>query len=661
MDRIAAILAVAILLLPAGGVAAQQALGQNPKPTEPGTSPSSIPFGEGTLGLPANQERIDREAGKDFEKVAERRLGNAAFATLSKPDREILGRLWAVCPNTFLLVANLPKSLQSPILREILVHARTERAIASDFHPRPPDQLTFRPLPMLDLKNPRDTERDWLQYLYGILPDSIADDRLFGLARRKTLARALIPSELQPLLESMKLDELLEVVKYFAGSPSLAGAIAALPPALRPRAIPRVVSQLDVASADAVNSAYEAGARGEDAYTRAAEGEARRRAAELVLALGAMPQAKDEKDWPNLVAEMAKAVRWPVISLSRHPESRRIRCLVAHGASLKEKDIAVPRWEFLGIEKRTVAKDFGRLIGDSHPDEPVLFLGGDRDYSTHDLLPGRLTARSFDNSARFADLHVENFRQLAGRGLDPAHTILFNLIPESGETIRQLGLAGSEQRWQRARQRYDSWAKRKGLIRGDGSSRDQIFAALREGKLDTIVIVAHGERDGIFLQDGSKISVQDILNLEPLSSTHKPIIVLVSCETGRFDAGLRSMAQALLLRGRASAVLAHTERVPVLGPTIRFLDKILTVEAKPGGEAFKHLAGPWQLYVDRIDQGPSQRISQDRIAALVREALGSEAKPVRIIKSWSGGFAGACGAIFGSDGVDETPPHPDWA
>jgi hypothetical protein len=195
------------------------------------------------------------------------------------------------------------------------------------------------------------------------------------------------------------------------------------------------------------------------------------------------------------------------------PTRRRLNCLVAHEDVLTAHEIEVPPWKllkFFGIEKRVVAKDFEKLVGAPRPDQPILFLGGGSDYSTHDLLPGRLTARSFDDSPRFSDLHVENFRQLTNRDLAPANTILFNLIPESLATIRRVGLFGSERRWRRARRTYEEFARQRGLILGDGGSREKLLAALRDGVLDTIVIVAHGETDGIYLADGSKISDAEV-------------------------------------------------------------------------------------------------------------------------------------------------------
>ena len=277
--------------------------------------------------------------------------------------------------------------------------------------------------------------------------------------------------------------------------------------------------------------------------------------------------------------------------------------LLSSSQGTSQQEVPVPRWEFLGLERRAVAARFERLLADVDAGEPVLFLRGQPRSSTHALLPHRLTARTFDNSPRFADTHIENINHLANATLTPDRTVLFNLVPESPEALESMGLKGNAGRWATARKKYDELASKKGLRQTAGTDRETILETLRKGDVDTIVIVAHGKSDAIYLPDGSMITVSDILDLPPIDSVRKPVVILVACDAGRMKKGLTSIAQALLYRGRASAVVAPTARIPALGSTLRFLDRIINPEPTPARDAFRLLGEPWQLYVEYRVQG----------------------------------------------------------
>lgn len=75
---------------------------------------------------------------------------------------------------------------------------------------------------------------------------------------------------------------------------------------------------------------------------------------------------------------------------------------------------------------------------------------------------------------------------------------------------------------------------------------------------------------------------------------------LVACETGRgARAGAITIAQALLMQGRAAAVVAPTRKIPAAGASLKFLDSLFGRDDVPAADVFKNLGPPWQLYVVR--------------------------------------------------------------
>ncbi|HVT61806.1 MAG TPA: C25 family cysteine peptidase [Thermoanaerobaculia bacterium] len=408
--------------------------------------------------------------------------------------------------------------------------------------------------------------RDALRNMYR------ADSELFQFLKQEVLSSAT-RVELRPSLNALSDIDFSRAAAMTTQSNQLQQSLVSLPEGLRAPALALTAKQ-DLPS-DVAQS----------------------QAAALASALHRLGRAFGDGGWPATIEAVAKRLDYRVVALPERSEPRRVPFVTARGGRINIGELRVPRWDFLGIDRAVVARDFKRRIGNLRSDEPVLFLSG-HEFSTHSLLPHHLTARTFDGSGRFADMHVTNFRDLMSRNLDPKRTAFFNLIPESSEAIEKLGLAGGKKRWQQARRRFDKIAGDKGLQRGDGGNREQLLEVLRKGEVDTIVIVGHGKQDAIYLADGSIISVQDILDFGPRESGKKPIVVLISCETGRFDSALRSIAQALLLQGRASAVLAPTRKVPALGATLRLVASLFGGASRAAADAFKEVRDPWQMYVD---------------------------------------------------------------
>lgn len=301
-------------------------------------------------------------------------------------------------------------------------------------------------------------------------------------------------------------------------------------------------------------------------------------------------------EWAEVVAPTALPVATLVKVADDKGKSaqRSLNFSMTRNGATTMHQVMIPRWEFFGIERGLVAKRFSDQIANGG--EPILFLAGDLDFSTNTFLPDRLTARTFDSSARFVDEHLRNVAQLQSRALKPSTTAFFNLVaPEQNAAAEPR----EARRWEALRKNYDDFAAAKGLQKRP-SQRDDILKALGDGTLDTIVIVGHGDADAIHLPDGSSVTVQDVLALPSAPKGRAPIVVLVACETGRASRGsVITIAQALLLQGRATAVVAPTRKIPAGGASLRFLEGLFGRDDVPAADAFKKIGPPWQLYVQR--------------------------------------------------------------
>jgi hypothetical protein len=532
----------------------------------------------GTVGPPAEiserEERGQKFVASELPGEVISEVGARLRDSLG-PDQEMLDRIWVVCPDTFRFLRDLPERLQLQVVRGIVARAWTRPPLTTGFNPILP---TIQSIPMPAMG------RDWRHQRFaefGVVPDPATDGLLLAAARTSVLVHTpSIPPELRSSLIQQRSDwNLLTAVELFATWPRLATAILELPPGLRVHAIERLNLEMPESIEDPPRP------------PRSADERLRASLTSLTAQL-----AREQKDWPGVLAELASTQDTPLFTLHESAAPRRLRFLTTRGDTSTAHLVEVPRWERRHLDKRVVARDFARLAGLPKAGQPVLFLGGGSDYSTHDLLPGRLTARSFDDSPRFTGLHVENFRQLAQRRLAPASTILFDLIPDSLTAVRRLGLPGSARLWRQAHRRVDALARRHGMILGDGRRRDQLVATLRQGVHDAIIVVARGERSGIFLADGSQLALGDVLDLPPAGSTPRPVVLLVSCASG-FDASLRRLGQAFLLRGWTSAVLAPIGSVPVPGETERMLENLLHGGEPPARSALTDLSSSLQLYV----------------------------------------------------------------
>lgn len=261
--------------------------------------------------------------------------------------------------------------------------------------------------------------------------------------------------------------------------------------------------------------------------------------------------------------------------------------------------INTPRFEFFGLEKKIRQRRFLENAAIPPETDAALFLSPDLPFPTHELLPKMISARTFDHSGRFIDKHWGNLNHLKSWRPVPENTTFFNLLPENSVVLKQMKLRGSSSRWSKARAKYENFATTNNLQKPTTISAKALLDELTNGTTDTIVVSAHGDRNSIFFPDGSRLTIDDILSLPPLERQNPPVVILVSCNTGRASsAGINTIAQALLYRGRATAVIAPTTKIPATVASLSFLQSLFSRADIPAYQSLRDISGPWQLYVN---------------------------------------------------------------
>lgn len=324
----------------------------------------------------------------------------------------------------------------------------------------------------------------------------------------------------------------------------------------------------------------------------------------------ALHQYRTEVQFPGIIVKLTK------------PEMDKIRYEVSRHGENASTDISTPTWEFLGIEKLIISTRFTESfdkvlsilpstlpkVSNRHADldarlkDPVLFIGNEINRPTNELLPGRFTARAFDNTGQYLEQHANNLRGLTKRTFDPKKTMLFNLLPEHEQIISQFGLSGSAKQWKKLKKSFHELAGEIGVKSVSAPAKQALLKAWAKQSMDTIIIVAHGDRNSIYLSDGTSISTTDISNLRVTVRSPPPMVVLVSCETGKPDlSGIRSIAQALVAKGLATAVLAPMTEIPGNKTSLQFVRELFeSGDAGDAPKAFSNLSGPWQIYVELL-------------------------------------------------------------
>lgn len=305
------------------------------------------------------------------------------------------------------------------------------------------------------------------------------------------------------------------------------------------------------------------------------------------------PEAASEKS-----DALAEKVRAEVSIDETQERPTKLTVLINMDGKTSEQSVDIPQWEFFKIERAVVQRRMSKAFARVPHDAPIFFTALPPGMSTSDLLPGRTATRTFDNSPRFSQDHIRNFENIKSTKLRRENTRVFNFVgPPNGSSGK------NNSRWEKLRALYDSAADRLGLT--VGSNKAELLNSLSAGDLDVIVIVAHGDKNSIYLPDGSSVTVDDVLQLSPLTSDRRaPIVVLLSCETGSTAGrGMVTIAEALMLRGRASAVFAPTREVSAGTSTVRILEEFVN-SASSGkfDDWVQRLRGPWQVIVDAFKQ-----------------------------------------------------------
>jgi len=167
---------------------------------------------------------------------------------------------------------------------------------------------------------------------------------------------------------------------------------------------------------------------------------------------------------------------------------------------------------------------------------------------------------------------VQNIGELAGRTIRPESLGTAVLLPKDQRQLVNMGLRG---RWSESLRR-EVWAQAERFVksadlrlitsrtndtgflsrfwdwREEGRGAERLLAALEEEE-GVLIVYAHGNRDSLFLPDGSRLTVQDIRKRR---FPKRPVVILVSCEGGNVrEKAPEALASALRASG-ARAVLA---------------------------------------------------------------------------------------------------------
>jgi hypothetical protein len=250
----------------------------------------AVSTGRWSAGTSSSAEHVERFVAEELKGEVISEVG-AGFRDGIGPDKEMLDRIWVVCPQTFQFLRELPERVRPQVARELVARAWTRRPLAAGFVPNTSLQW-IPPLTLaLDWRRQRFAE-------YGIHPDPGTDDLLLRAAKKRVLTHTpSIPAELHPvLIKEMSEWNLLTAVELFDAWPHLAAAILELPAGVRAEAIERL--NREVAEAKEVH---------QDGYPLAAD---ERLLASLTRLTAQL--AQEQQSRPRVLAELAKAVDVPL-------------------------------------------------------------------------------------------------------------------------------------------------------------------------------------------------------------------------------------------------------------------------------------------------------------------------------------------------------------
>jgi hypothetical protein len=168
---------------------------------------------------------------------------------------------------------------------------------------------------------------------------------------------------------------------------------------------------------------------------------------------------------------------------------------------------------------------------------------------------------------------VSGATALANHPLDPAHTVVFNALPQETEReagVRErsrMGVAGSTAAWKAVNERI---GKASEGYQSHLATKQALLDELQHGTADVIVVYAHFDGERLHLPGGSganhgslsdhTISIEELAKIDramsPMSLANPRVIVLAACNTASHPANVDSLVQVLLKRGIARTVLA---------------------------------------------------------------------------------------------------------
>lgn len=272
----------------------------------------------------------------------------------------------------------------------------------------------------------------------------------------------------------------------------------------------------------------------------------------------------------------------------------------------RKRTVRIPRVDFLGSRARTVSRQFRNLIPHDY-DNPVILVGDRLPYSTQALLPGRLSARTFDNSPRFTEEHIANLRQL--QEFTPTQVKVVLLIPTESKALLTMALAGRTSKWIKARKEYMKVARKHGIEVVEPMTVEELDTVLQSRNRELLVVVGHGDARNLFLPTGEEFSMERVLDWPPVKRNERSAVVLLACRTGQLLRGpLSTLAQSLLFRGRAVGVVAPPHQIPLSGKTLVLYEQLVS-GSQSLVDILRNLNSLFQLYVWQFNSSSRRSIA----------------------------------------------------
>lgn len=237
-------------------------------------------------------------------------------------------------------------------------------------------------------------------------------------------------------------------------------------------------------------------------------------------------------------------------------------------------------------------EEFEKLLGESNtvvhqgddlPEAWTDRLRKDRAYLRHSRRSHREGLGEFVRAAELLDRHAE-----LGK------TRVFNALPQASEDedlhgeLLRMGLNTKELKgWQQLRQDIGA-VQAVSEIKIEEGTKEAFLQELREGEMDTIVLIAHSEDGAVHFRNGETLSAEDLSAIQREIAPDRNLI-LSTCEAGKVNAPVQSFSEALLAGNLGLNVIAHPE--PISGADVPDILRELLVKRKTFREVFVQRRG----------------------------------------------------------------------